>query len=204
MSLVSPDKEGTSSLPYTIEIVARSTASVSGLSSILIIYVIFVSRNGLSTSYHRILFGMSVFDLLASSAIALTTLPMPRDYELEGGFSWTGKTIGNNATCAAQGYFLYCIAGAISYNAMLAVYYFHIIGIQKEFNIKLEYALHVLVWLGGTCPAIVPLIYNDFYPNRYLPWCGVIVASSKYIFVTTSFLCLTIINILVLVFMFPS
>ena len=60
-------------------IVPRITGGTSVVSSILIIYVILKSQAKLSTIYHRILFGMSIAGILSSSAIALTTLPMPSE-----------------------------------------------------------------------------------------------------------------------------
>ena len=72
-----------SKIPYMTSygaIVPRISGGISLVSSILIIYVIFKSQAKISTIiYHRILFGMSVADILSSSAIALTTLPMPSE-----------------------------------------------------------------------------------------------------------------------------
>ena len=50
------------------------TGSLSFLSSFAI--VVFVIRSRSNTVYHRILFVMSLFDMMSSLAIALTTLPM--------------------------------------------------------------------------------------------------------------------------------
>jgi hypothetical protein len=60
-------------------IVPRMTGFLSAISSMLIMYVIVRSSRGLSTIYHRIMFGMSVFDIFTSVAMGLTTLPMPKD-----------------------------------------------------------------------------------------------------------------------------
>jgi len=59
--------------------VPKITGSISAVSSSLIIYLICRSKPKLSTIYHRIMFCMSVADILASTAMALTTLPMPRN-----------------------------------------------------------------------------------------------------------------------------
>ena len=54
-------------------------ASSSIIGSVIIIFLILRSNIGLKTVYHRILFGMSVSDILQSFPMILTTMPMPKD-----------------------------------------------------------------------------------------------------------------------------
>ena len=79
------------------------------------------------------MFCMSVADIMASTAMALTTLPMPRDDDpywedvdlSREDNSWSGQTkLGTRQTCAAQGFF-YSTGFAImfSYSGSLGVYY---------------------------------------------------------------------------------
>jgi len=58
-------------------IVPRITAGTSAVSSFLILYLLLRSKTKLSTIYNRIMFGMSMADVLGSLAMSLTTLPMP-------------------------------------------------------------------------------------------------------------------------------
>mgnify|MGYP001493372742 CR=1 FL=1 len=58
---------------------ARITGFTSSLSSCLVLFLILRSANGLSTSYHRLVFGMSVADALGSIAIFCSTWLMPKD-----------------------------------------------------------------------------------------------------------------------------
>ena len=73
-------------------LVPRITGSISVLYSSMIIFLLnYCSRAKLLTIYHQIMFGMSFADILASTtAMALTTIPMPRNddqywIELYGG-----------------------------------------------------------------------------------------------------------------------
>ena len=58
-------------------IIPTVTGSISCLSSLTIIA--FILRSKSNTIYHRIMFGLSSADIITSLAIALTTLPMPKD-----------------------------------------------------------------------------------------------------------------------------
>jgi len=114
-------------MDYTI-LVPRYTGGLSSMSSILIVYIILRSEKRLSSIYHRIMFGMSLADLLSSISIALSTLPMPSSMPKEEEYlykNWQGRTrLGNTYTCNAQGFFQsFGFITTIHYNCMLCVYY---------------------------------------------------------------------------------
>ena len=108
--------------------------------------------------------GMSVADIMASTAMALTTLPMPGNddpYWAEtfliaegdpdglGTVYWRDQTkLGTRQTCAAQGFFVATgIIIMFSYNGTLCVYYACAIALRmKEANIrkKIEPVIHGL------------------------------------------------------------
>jgi len=99
-------------------VIPSVTGSLSCISSLAIIYIIVRSKS--NTTYHRILFLMSFCDTLGSFAIALTTIPMPKDVI----YPFAGPSYGNTATCEAQG--LVYITGSaivISMNGILNIYY---------------------------------------------------------------------------------
>ena len=75
---------------------------LSTISSLIILNIIRMSPQKLSTTYHRIMALMSIFDIMASVCMALTTLPMPSDDVLR----FDGPMIGNKTTCQIQGYIL--------------------------------------------------------------------------------------------------
>jgi hypothetical protein len=76
--------------------------------------------SGIKTIYHRIILGLSSADCLTSLAIALTTIPMPKDVI----YPFEMPSYGNIATCEAQGLvsmmgnaFVFCM------NGILNIYY---------------------------------------------------------------------------------
>ena len=89
-----------------IAIVPRVSGSVSAISSSIIIYLVFQSAARLSTIYHRIMFCMSVSDIILSVGYALTSLPMPAEMPMEEelGIYWPGPRYGNTTTCNIQGF----------------------------------------------------------------------------------------------------
>ena len=89
-----------------IAIVPRVSGIASAISSSIIIYQIFRSAAKLSTIYHRIMFCMSVSDIILSVGYALTSLPMPAEMPMEEelGIYWPGPRYGNTTTCNIQGF----------------------------------------------------------------------------------------------------
>ena len=171
--------------------VPKITGSISAVSSSLIIYLIYRSKPKLSTIYHRIMLGMSVADIMASTAMALTTLPMPRNddpYWAEtfsiaedvqdglGTVYWRDQTkLGTRQTCVAQGFFVAIgIIIMFSYNGTLCVYYACAIALRmKEANIrkKIEPVIHGLPLLIGLAPVIPSFIYGFYNPTMHDAWC---------------------------------
>lgn len=165
--------------PYAA-IVPRISGSISAVSSTVIIYVILRSRPKLSTVYHRIMFGLSVADICASLAMALTSLPMPSSmpFEEEFGYHWAGTRLGNTYTCNAQGFFAFAGTTTVfGYNTALCVYYFFAIGVGvKERQIKkyIEPVLHGMPILLGLVCGVLPLFFDLYNPSvTTVAWCFV-------------------------------
>jgi hypothetical protein len=166
-----------------IHVAPTFSGSLSAISSALIIYVILRSETRLSSVYHRIMFGMSIADVLSSTAVALSTLPMPsympQEEELE--YRWTaGTRLGNNSTCNAQGFFqTFGLITTYHYNSMLCLYYACAVAFaMKENNIKkyVEPVLHGLPIVYGLVPSLYFLfngLYNPQMGNDlpYTSWC---------------------------------
>ena len=76
---------------------------ISTICSMVILNIIGMSPQKLSTTYHRIMASMSIFDIIASLAMAVSTLPMPSDDILR----YDGPMIGNKVTCQIQGYIVF-------------------------------------------------------------------------------------------------
>jgi len=156
-------------------IVPAISGSISAIASFLIIYlIVFRSDLGLSTTYHRVMFGLSIFDILSSLMMALTTLPMPKDMVYT---QFQGLSIGNNASCQAQAAILQgATTGAFCYIAGLCIYYLCTIVFKVKRDTIRKYieplihlfAIGVAVTLGTV--GIIGYYYN---PSPFTPYCSV-------------------------------
>ncbi|KAL7551947.1 hypothetical protein ACHAWF_015160 [Thalassiosira exigua] len=72
-------------------------------------------------AYHRLMMGMSTFDVIASTGYMMSTWPIPADTPEV----WEAH--GNDATCNAQGFILQMGIGTPFYNLSLAMYYYLVI-----------------------------------------------------------------------------
>jgi hypothetical protein len=105
----------------TLFILPKVTSVLSLIgSSIILRDVIKIRRTRNYSPRHRLLAGMSVCDLMASSAMFLTSWPIPKDYFDNRFTQWN---VGNQATCTAQGFFSQMALGTNAYNCCLAIYY---------------------------------------------------------------------------------
>ena len=82
-------------------IIPTITGSVSFLSSALIIFIIIRTVTATKhkwSAYYRIIFGLSLADCFTSLAIALTTIPMPKNVI----YPFEMPSYGNILTCEVQ------------------------------------------------------------------------------------------------------
>ena len=106
----------------------RATGIISFLSSAAIIWHILRSHKGLTTTYHRLVFGLSIADMATSSCFILNTILTPAELKYMIPYS-----IGNIRTCSAQGfiisvgYEIVCL-----YNCSICFYYLAIIAFNKK------------------------------------------------------------------------
>lgn len=184
-------------------LIPRFSGGISSISSTLIIYIILKSNDGLSNIYHRIMFGMSLTDILGSTSVALTTLPMPAAYFDDGDDEYfhEGTKVGNVATCTAQGFFIYfgfiCM---FVYNGSLWVYYCCSIAIQmneKKMKKCLEPFLHLAPIFVALGFSVGPLVRSNGYGvTNERPYCTAL-ASNAMIYI-----CVPLILLLALVSLF--
>ena len=93
----------------------KFTASLSIPCSIFLLYEIYCDHKRMGTnSIQRVLVGMSIVDILASSAWFLSTWAVP-----EGSFAYAA---GNEASCNFQGFLLQLAIRAPLYNCSLALH----------------------------------------------------------------------------------
>jgi len=143
------------------------------LSSALVISIIWRSEKGLSSPYHRIILFMCFWDIVSSSAIVLTVLPMPSD--VHDIYKFSGEAYGNKATCEAQA--LAIVVGqafAVCANCVLNIYYLCTLRYgtsQEKLNrIVLPIALAIsclLVFPVG----FLPLFFGLLNPRPHEPYC---------------------------------
>jgi hypothetical protein len=139
----------------TLDIIFRTTGSVSIISSTCLALHILRSHDGLSTTYHRLVFGLSVADITASLAIALSSTMVPKELNYV-----TPYAQGNTATCTAQGFLTLCgYFVAMYYSCSICCYYLAIIRYKKTD----EYIRRKLEpWFHGISIAL-PLVYSSIY-----------------------------------------
>lgn len=113
-------------------------------------------------TYHRLLLSMSIFDILSSCALFMSTWPIPADTPSKIVYG----AVGNQATCSAQGFFVQFSMGTVLYNATLSIFYLLSIRLRwspQRVAQKAEPWLHAVpvLFALGTATAGVPLgLYN--------------------------------------------
>ncbi len=163
-------------------ITPRITGGLSAISSSTLIYLILRSEARLSTIYHRIMFGMSFFDIIGSISMGLSTIPMPKDLDDEVFWyqdEWVGTRLGNVHTCGAQGFgYLFGTYAMYAYNTSLCIYYACALCFKiKERNI-VKFVEPILHLFPITLAFVIVLRFHFNFVDvnqmnlGLLPWCA--------------------------------
>ena len=156
-------------------VLSAVTGSISAISSLLIIYIILISKKSLKTVYHRIMFVLSFYDFMVSLAIAFSTLPMPKNMIYQ---QFEGLVLGNQASCTAQGFFfIFGANGTAAYSSALMLYYFASIRLKRsELRIKnrWEPVFHFLSNLYAIYIGVSLLFTEAYNPTPLDSWCTAI------------------------------
>ena len=153
-------------------IIAMVTGSISFLSSMIIISIVLRSMSGIKTTYHRIILGLSSADCLTSLAIALATIPMPKDVI----YPFEMPSYGNITTCEAQG-LVYMMGNAFAFcmNGILNIYYLCTLRYnmpEKTFRCYLEIPLFIAAFvLCVTVPSATLIKEELLNPSPTDPFC---------------------------------
>jgi len=100
-----------------ISSLGRVTGSLSILGSLSIMYMIISDRRRkLVQPFHRLMLLMSIFDVLHSVAIVVSTAAAPKESNVEG-------AIGNSYTCDIQGFFMVLGLAVPLYNSCLNTFF---------------------------------------------------------------------------------
>ena len=137
------------------------SASISMIGSTAIIWHILRSHKGLSSTYHRLVFGLCVGDLMSSLAFAVNTKAVPKELQYI-----MPSARGNVGTCTAQGLLLTAgVVMASAYNCMICFYYLLIITYNKKDDYikrKLEPWFHGVPIILAIVIGITGLIMKQF------------------------------------------
>jgi len=166
-------------LSFALPIVT-SFLSLSG--SVTILFILLRKKRGrLSSTYERLMYGMSCMNVLSSSANSLATLPSPADdpyYDAYGKYYQRFPGMGTTATCTAQGFlFHFGQIGTTLYYCTLSIYYVLIVRIMcrsciKEGSIqrRIEPILHGIPILYSLSTSIFLALTGNFNNATSVCW----------------------------------
>jgi len=145
-----------------LAIVPKITASLSLIGSGYIVFDGWRSKRRTKrdrNTYHRLITGLSICDMVMSMGIFFSTWPMP-----EGTPNIYGA-VGNTRTCTAQGFFEQIGVSAVMYNGSLSTFYYLRVrrGWPLSRIVKAEPWLHAIPLIFGLATMVAGLflkLYN--------------------------------------------
>ena len=122
--------------------------------SLAIMYDVIHSKTRRTKVYNRIVFLMSCADIVASTAMAFSTLPIPPD-------SYVYGSSGTTTTCKAQGFFIQFMEMSLFYNLMLSTYFYLTLGEgwQEQRLRQIQYWMYIVPAVVGLAMAFAGLPY---------------------------------------------
>lgn len=145
----------------------RATAPISIGASAVILWVILRDRSKLAKTRYRMLFGMSVVDVLNSIALGLSSAPTP------AGTFGAYQAIGNRATCTAQGFFVQLGFAEPAYSSTLSLYFVLVIHFRMRENTirrRVEPIMHAFAILYPLGTAVAGLWLELFNSSLNICW----------------------------------
>jgi hypothetical protein len=137
------------------------SGSISFIASMLLVIYILRSHDRLSTTYHRLIFGLSAADIISSFGFALSSTMSPKEMSYLVPFAR-----GNIATCDAQGYLInFAVTISVGYNCSICFYYLAIITYNKRYDYirkKLEPWFHGISISSSLVSSVILLVTNTF------------------------------------------
>jgi hypothetical protein len=143
-----------------LSIIRSTSAIVSLIASSMLIYLLARSKQRLCTTYHRIVFGMCIADIIFSLSLSLFNLTGPIDDRY---YVWNVK--GNQASCSAQGFFVFIGSGSgVYYSCSINLYFLALVRYQKTdryITSKIEPFLHGVPFFMGLLTPTVLIINGN-------------------------------------------
>ena len=142
-------------------ITSTFTGTLSALSSLAILYAIVRSEQHFGSVYHRIMTSVAFFDFISSTAIALTTIPMPKDvlYPFQG-----RRVYGTVGTCETQGFaVVFGFLGSFFMFSGLMVYYVSVIQFKisdRKLKRYLEPSIQGFAWVFSLLTSVSSNLIN--------------------------------------------
>ena len=145
-----------------LQYIPRVPAVLSIIGSTLIIVAVINRRGALRNQpYHRMMFTLSVYDIVGAVWLAFGSLPVPEVFGIPG-------SRGNLKVCSAQGFFIHWSAiGTNIYNAAIVIYFLLKVRYSiadKKFAERLEPSVHVVALLASIAFALTGVILKVFNP----------------------------------------
>ena len=158
----------------TLKIATAVLPIVSGVISVLgsstLISVMVRSEKKVSTTYRRLLLGMSCLDIIFSIACLSSTFPSPRNLKSS---NWIA--IGTTQTCTLQGLMIYVGSiGTTMYNSMLSIFYLLTIAFNVREDVMVKWCepfFHAIPFLYLVSTSILLLVTTSF--NTMGTFCGI-------------------------------
>ena len=143
---------------------------LSLIGSTLIVGVV-LRQNRLSSTYGRLIFGMSCMDIMQSFAYCFSTLPSPNTKK---NYINDWPHLGTSTTCSIQGFFFYTgSTGTTIYYCSLCIYYVLVVlnGLTlKSIKHRFERYLHAIPLLFCSTCGIFLAATENFNNAGYVCW----------------------------------
>lgn len=157
------------SSPQEKHIVQMSTSSISLMGSLTVATMILTSPTGLSSPYKRIIFGLSIADILQSISLLTGPFSPPR------GTPQSPWAIGNTATCDANGFAMTAGSCAVPmYTCGLCIFYMCKLVDRmsdRKFARRVERYIHLSIILFNLCVGLVSLFTKTFNASPLAGFC---------------------------------
>jgi hypothetical protein len=143
-----------------------ASGSLSTCSSLVMAIMISRSHGGLSTPYRRIIFGLSISDIIQSISVILGPFLVPNDEVNDSTAAESSWAIGNVHTCDFQGFIqTFGAAATCMYTLFLCLYYYCKLKRNMNdatFTKKIEKKMHCLIVLFNLAVCLSALATKTF------------------------------------------
>lgn len=163
------DMNSTFNFSKTAATIVACTGSISAMSSIMTLVTICRSRDRFSSVYNRIMIGMCTFDIIVSTTMALSSIPMPvgQIYPFE-------RTYGTWATCEAQAFlFILGSCGCLLYSTGLSLFHLCLIRYQMSEQVIRSFIEPLIHLCSVSIPFTIAIILHSLdllNPAPNYPW----------------------------------